>query len=134
MTIVKKSRLFVLVFSSLIVFSGCATMFGENTRSVYVQSNPSGAGIYIKGENRGKTPQTLQLHPYIYAGEKIELKKQGYENQTLVVHSTFQLVSLWNLLTGWGFLIDAATGDIVQIAPNDLNMTAELLPSQTSKK
>ncbi len=126
MSIFKKPTIFILTLLPIVIFSSCASLFGENSRTVRVNSDPTGAGIYIEGKNRGSTPKSIELPRYIYGEQEIEIRKPGYETETLVVHSDFQLVSLWNLLNGWGFIIDAATGDIVKIAPNDRSFNAEL--------
>ena len=100
-------------------------MFGDNGRNISVNSQPSGADIYVDNIQYGTTPAIIPLSSYIYGGKVVTLKKQGYNTVSTVVNSQFNMVSLWNLLNGFGFLIDAATGDIMKLPPEgrSVNMT-----------
>jgi hypothetical protein len=119
----------------LLSLTGCATIAGDNTRTVCVNSHPQGAGIYIEGQRHGTTPANITLSNYIYNGKTVTLKKDGYYDQTMTINSKFQPCSLWNLILCPGFLIDAATGNIVKINPAQLNMTTDLqiVGSENSK-
>lgn len=110
--------------------TGCASIFGDNTRQVAIKSNPAGAGVYIDGVRYGTTPTIVTLPNYIYGGKVITLKRDGYPDQSTMINSKFQLVGLWNILFWPGFLIDAATGNIIKIAPEDLNVTVDFSAQQ----
>ena len=110
----------------LLLLNGCATMVGDNARTVCVDSSPRGAGIYVDGQRQGTTPATVTLPTYIYGGKTVTLKKEGYHDQTMVVNSKFQPCGLWNLLFFPGFLIDGATGNIVKIDPAQSNLVSNL--------
>lgn len=111
-----------------LTIEGCASIAGENTRSVKINSNPSGATILVDHQQYGKTPAIINLPNYIYGGKAITLRKQGYQDQTKLVHAKFQPVSLFNILFWPGFIIDAATGNIVKIDPKDLSLNYQLMP------
>jgi hypothetical protein len=119
-----------LVAASITVLSlqSCATIAGDNTRTVCVNSQPQGAGIYVDGQRRGTTPANIVLPSYIYGGKFLALKKEGYHEQATVINTKFQPCGLWNLLFWPGFLIDAATGDTVKIDPSQLNVVMDLQP------
>lgn len=104
------------------VLSGCASMFGDNTRDVKVDSSPQGAAIWIDNHQYGVTPAVVTLSSYIYSGKIVTLKLQGYSDQSKTINSQFQPVGLFNILFWPGFLIDAATGNSVKVSPSDLNM------------
>lgn len=114
---------------------GCATLCGDNSRIVAVQSYPQGAGIYVDGMRQGTTPSNITLPTYIYGGKTILLKKEGYQDQAVVVNSKFQPCSLWNLLMWPCFIVDAATGNLVKIDPANLNVqsTLDTVPASASK-
>lgn len=120
------SKTVALSLFSLTVFSGCASMFGDNTRQLKVDSRPQGADIYVDGLRYGTTPATITLPTYIYGGKQIVLKKDDYRDQTVVINAVFQPVGLWNLLFWPGFLIDAAAGNSVKIEPANLNVVSDL--------
>lgn len=115
-----------LLLGSVLVTTGCATLFGDNDRKVTVNSNPSGANVYLNGYLRGTTPMIVTLPTYIYNGADITLKKEGYADTTISVNAKFQTVGLWNVLNGFGFLIDGAAGSFVKIDPNDLSQNINL--------
>ncbi len=124
----KKIILSVVVLVGLLSLNSCATIVGDNTRNVCVNSHPQGAGIYIEGQRYGTTPTTVRLPNYIYGGKSMTLKKDGYYDQAVMINTKFQPCGLWNLLFFPGFLIDGATGNFVKIDPSQLNLTSALQP------
>lgn len=108
--------------------SGCATVFGDNTRAIRVDSQPPGASVYIDNQQYGVTPAVISLPTYIYGGKNIQLRKEGYLDQSMMINTRFQPVALVNFLCWPGFIIDAATGDLVKIDPVNLNMNTQLQP------
>ena len=115
-----------LLCASFLIVSGCASIAGDNTRSVKVESYPSGAAIYVDNQQYGMTPAVIKLPTYIYGGKSVTLKKPGYQSQTMMVNSKFQPIALLDILAWPTFLIDAATGDLVKIDPANLNLTYRL--------
>lgn len=128
---IKNYKAFLFLAAS-VTLSGCASMFGDNTRSVSVNSTPQGASIFVDNVEYGKTPATITLPNYIYSGRVVTLKKEGFVTQSTSVNTKFQPVGIWNILNGFGFLIDAATGDIVKIDPTNLNLNLTLQANSTS--
>ncbi len=125
----KKLLCALIASASILLTNGCASMFGDNTRQVVVNSKPEGADIYIDGINRGSTPAVLSLPVYIYNGQTVVLKKDGYKDTAVYANSKFQFVGLWNILNfPIGFIIDAADGQMMKIDPINLNMTANMSP------
>lgn len=122
----KISKSLTLLTLSSALFSGCASIFGDNTRNISIKSNPSGAKIFIDNVQYGTTPSIISLTNYIYSGKVISLKKEGYETQSTMINSKFQPVGLWNILFWPGFLIDAAAGNTVKIDPQHLNVDLTL--------
>lgn len=123
----------IICFTSLmIVLNGCASMFGDNTRVVKIQSDQPNTQIYVNGVSRGVTggsAQTeVQLDSYLYGNSGIVLKKQGYNDTYLPINTTANWSTLWNILNGFGFIIDAATGDIIKISPESRNLYGNMTP------
>lgn len=110
----------------LFAMAGCASIAGDNTRAVRVDSRPSGAAIFVDNQQYGVTPAVITLPNYIYGGKSVTLRKAGYHDQTTMVNSKFQPVALFDILLWPTFFIDAATGDLVKIDPSNLNITADL--------
>lgn len=55
--------------------SSCAMIFNEKEVPLSINSNPSGADIFIDGQNFGKTPATIMIEPKNYT---VTLNKEGY--------------------------------------------------------
>jgi hypothetical protein len=127
MKILLKSCMAVLTLS-IFLLTGCASMFGDNTRQISIKSNPEGAAIFMDGVNYGQTPSIITLPERIYGGKIIELRKPGYQTQSILINSKFQPVGLWNLISPFflGFAIDGLTGNTVKIDPAQLNTTRDL--------
>lgn len=109
-----------------VILSGCASIAGDNSRAVKVQSHPAGADIYVDNQCYGVTPAVVNLPTYIYGGKSITLKKHGYHEQSMMVNTKFQPIALLDILFWPTFVIDAATGNIVKIDPATSNLHANL--------
>jgi hypothetical protein len=75
-------RLTLLVFVTFAC--SCAMIFNEKNVDVSIDSNPSGADIFIEGRNYGKTPRTLNIEPKNYM---VVLTKEGYGSTQLQLES-----------------------------------------------
>jgi hypothetical protein len=123
-----------LVCALLLSLTGCASIAGNNTRMVNVASEPAGATIYVDNQRYGVTPAVITLPTYIYGGKSIQLKKEGYHDQAMVVNTKFQPVALLDIFLWPTFIIDAATGDLVKIDPANLNLHANLQKVDSASK
>jgi len=114
--------------------TACSTMFGDNTRQLTVKSQPAGAGIYVDGVRHGTTPATITLPSHIYSGKVISVKKYGHIEQSATINPKFQPVGLWNILFWPGFVVDAATGNMVKVDPNNLEVSMNLERAPSTSK
>lgn len=117
-----------LAFTAIMIASlaGCASVAGDNTRQVSVKSYPAGAKIVVDNQQYGTTPAIVTLPSYIYGGKSVTLKKNGYQDQSMMVNTKFQPIALLDIFFWPTFLIDAATGDIVKIDPANRNLETTL--------
>lgn len=115
-----------LFYALFLTITGCASLFGDNTRAVKVDSYPAGAAIYVDNLQYGVTPAVITLPNYIYGGKSVTLRKKGYQDQTIMVNSKFQPIALLDIFLWPTFIIDAVTGDIVKIDPANLNLNYKL--------
>jgi hypothetical protein len=74
---------FLAIFSFLSLNS-CGLLFHKIRKSVYVDSNPQGAEIYIKDSLVGTTPIDLDLRKYRNE-VTIELKKENYVSDKVIL-------------------------------------------------
>lgn len=121
-------RIFRALLSYIIILTltGCATIAGNNTRSIAVNSTPSGAEIYVDNQLYGVTPAVITLSTYIYGGKTLTLKKPGYVDQNRVINAQFQPIAILDILFWPSFFIDAASGSLVKIDPAALNINTQL--------
>ena len=115
---------FLLGFSTLMV--GCASIAGDNTRMVKVDSQPAGAEIVVDNQIFGVTPSVITLPSNIYGGKAVTLRKNGYKDQTMMVNSKFQPIAILDILFWPSILVDGVTGNLVKIDPANLNLNAQL--------
>ncbi len=113
-------------FALCLAVSGCATIAGDNTRAIKVDSMPQGAGIFIDNQQYGVTPAVVTLPSYIYGGKSVTLRKRGYQDQTMMVNSKFQPIALLDIFLWPTFFVDIATGNIVKVDPANLNLNTRL--------
>lgn len=124
-----------VVSCSVLSLVGCATIMGDKTQLMSVNSTPSEAEVKITDEQglhvfSGKTPTTVTLQKAdgSYWGGKdytVTISKEGYETQTIPVAST---PNGWYIagnfvfggLIGW-FIVDPLTGAMYNLSPEQIN-------------
>ena len=75
------------ILGFMVLASGCASMFGDNTRTLTVNSEPQGAVVYYDNIQYGTTPATITLPNYIYGAQGLTFRKSGYQDQAVVLTS-----------------------------------------------
>lgn len=117
-------RLVKILSVSMLVASitGCASIAGDNTRTVKVTSKPAGAGIYVDNQRYGTTPSSITLPSSIYGGKTVTVKKAGFQEQTQTIGTQFQPVALLDVLFWPSFIVDGVTGDLVKVDPASRNL------------
>ncbi|WP_099372314.1 PEGA domain-containing protein [Sphingobacterium sp. 1.A.5] len=111
-----KTKISIALASILLLTTSCATVFTRSKQSVLIKSNPSGALIEINGVEQGTTPANIELKKG-FSGQIITLTKEGFKSHTFTPATTFNPVSVVNLLFLPGFIIDAATGAMMKYDP-----------------
>ena len=104
----KNLFIYFTVFTLLVV-SGCATIFTGTTQKINFSSEPTGAKVYIDGIEEGTTPLTASLKK----GKEysVDFKLKGYEDKSLRL--TYSIGAGWvilDILAGLvGVVVDAVT-------------------------
>ena len=122
----KQISALALATLAAIGLSGCASIAGDNTRAVQVNSMPSGATVLVDNQEYGTTPTVVTMPSYIYGGKTVVVRKKGYNDQALQVNTSFQPIALLDILFWPSFIIDGATGSLVKIDPANRNVNAHL--------
>lgn len=127
----------VLALIAMGMMSGCATIVGEKTQRIQINSNPSGSEFSVKDEKgsiiaQGKTPQgiTLEKSEGGYFGKKsyeITLTKEGLKTVTLPLKAS---ANGWYVagnfifggLIGW-LIVDPFNGGMYTLRPEKIDAT-----------
>ena len=116
-----------LALGLAVVMAGCATIVKGRTQSVLFNSTPSGARIWVNGEDRGATPANLELKKN--KDYKVVIKKDGYQDVTINVDKEFTMgwsivgnVFSWGIL---GVIVDVADGAAYKLTPEQTTIALE---------
>lgn len=117
----------VLAFGlvAALALTGCATLFSGTQQTVTINSNISGAKIYLDGKEIGQTPFAGNMRK---GGTTLVIKADGYEDAEVKLAKTVTGVFFLNFLSGGlvGTTTDLATSAIWSYSPNAFH--AELKP------
>lgn len=102
--------------------SGCATLFGERSDPIRLDSEPEGAEVYYRGEKIGTTPLSMDFARRSEAAF-IVLKKSGYQDKRVELQRRVTPVAFWNFgyfittsgVSSWG--TDVSSGRMWEYAP-----------------
>lgn len=135
----------ILAAASVVALSGCATIVGEKTQFVQVNSDPTGAHFAIKDNTgqlvvQGTTPQgvTLEKSDGSYFGKKeyqVTFSKDNYQPVTLPIKSS---VNGWYIggnfifggVIGW-LAVDPFNGGMYTLRPKETKPM--MTPSKTKE-
>ena len=111
----------LLLVTSIISFSGCATIVSSKSQDVTIRSTPPGAEILIDGSVGGTTPMIARL--VRKRRHTIQLK-QGDETITKATTRGFNCWYLGNLILGGiiGLIVDPITGGMYTVKPEEVHV------------
>lgn len=115
---------YFLYFICLVVLSvgqsGCATIMTGTFQGVKIESNPSGADVFVNGDLAGTTPCKVNLDqdtdPYVV------LKKEGYADTRIYLKKGMNGWLVLDMFTGIvpGLIVDAGAGAGHSFRENDI--------------
>ena len=104
------SRMLGALIGLLTSTTGCATLFGESTRTVAFSSNPPEAEVLIDGVSYGRTPISIDLDNH--NSRTVVFRRDGYQDVACNLNAS--VGAGWVILDVLGGLVpvvvDAATG------------------------
>ena len=108
------------VTSILVTLAGCATLFSDSTDTITINSEPSGADVYWRGDHIGRTPFTYVFKRQT-AASYLEFAKKGYETKKVDLIRTIAGVTWLNIgllpFSTSGVGTDVSSGKMWQYAP-----------------
>lgn len=119
-------RLSILVLA--MVSSGCATILDGSSQPVAFDSSPLGARIFVNGAEVGRTPLSMMMRRS--KTTMILAKKDGYEDQQLVLQTTTNGNFWRNILTGGpvGSTVDYFSDAMIEYSPNRYYISLNRIP------
>ena len=109
----------VIVFT-VMTTAGCASIMHGTTQQIGVSSSPTGARVFVNGNQGGVTPAVLNLSRKSI--HTISLQSDGYEPFEMALTRS---VSGWvwgNIVFGGiiGLAVDASTGGLYKLSPEQV--------------
>ncbi|MDH5232303.1 MAG: PEGA domain-containing protein [Gammaproteobacteria bacterium] len=106
-----------LILSSLVMFSGCASIVIGKQQDVSINSNVQGADIIVNGMNIGQTPYNGPIQRS--SATTVTLKKSGYVEKTVQLDTSIEPMFWGNIIIGgvFGSTTDSATGSMYKYNP-----------------
>lgn len=106
----------IFAISATLMLSSCATIFTGTKQTVNIKTDPPAADVEVDGIKVGVTPMDVTLKKG-FTGQTVSLKLNGYETKTFQPATTFNPVTVLNVIGLLGFPIDAATGAMMKYDP-----------------
>ena len=105
-----------LVLVSVLMLQSCASIFAPSKRfsNIPISSNVEGYEVYVNGNFRGEDLGVVECDPH----DVVQIKKEGFDSQTVSIKGGFNAVSLLNLLDPTiviGWIVDLATGNTSKV-------------------
>lgn len=106
------------VFSSLCVsLTACSTIFGDNERDVHINA-PKGAKVSVDNVLLPEKAPTTATITNMWSPTVISVQQPGCAAKNVTITPEFQMIGLLNLMMWPGFILDAATGNMMKV-PED---------------
>ena len=139
-----------LLMSPLLLLGGCATIVGDSTHPVTINSQPPGSTVLITDESgndvyKGTTPTTVVLakstgHYFGAKKYKVQLSQAGYANKDITLSEGPNGWYYCNILLGGVIgmvLVDPWNGGMWSLGPDNVDPVMEKQdapsPTPTSK-
>lgn len=111
-----KKPLSAAMICAVILLTSCATLF-TNSKQAITFSGIEGTKIYdtatnIKIAEIGSDKTATVSVKKKLSDKQLIAKKEGYKNTPILLESSFNTTSLWNLLFWPGFIVDLGTGQM----------------------
>ena len=114
----------ILLASTILFMTSCATLFTGTKDRITFNSTPSGATIYIDGVEQCKTPCSMKVKRSINDTD-VEFKLDGYETRLITLSKELNVVSIINLGNLFGWAIDALSGAVMKYDRKTYDITLE---------
>lgn len=112
----KRGAMKILVYCTLCLLSGCATIFSGGPSNFKLDSEPTGAEVYDRfGKLMGLTPLTINLPSKASSGdeETVTIRLDDFKTARVSIHAEFNYLVLLNVLFTSGMGLPSSTTDMI---------------------
>jgi len=106
--------------------TGCATIISGQYQPVTFNTQPEGALVRLNGVDFDKTPVTISMKR-TFTDPAVQYSLEGYQTTVVSVPTSFNAVSLLDILFWPSFFVDAATGSMMSYAPPFSQVTLQAM-------
>lgn len=117
-----KYTVFSMLACTALGLSACSTVLGSNDRTVTIKS-PKGATVSVNQVVLSKKTPTTVVVTNMWSPTRITVTQPGCQPKTVTIQPEFQTIGLLNIFVLPGFIVDAATGDMMKIPDNQRTLT-----------
>lgn len=110
-----KTALITSVAASVLLLSGCATVFKGTDQVLTITSDPDGATVRIDGKPVGVTPLSTKVKKN--SADSIMIEKEGYRTETMPLDKKFDGITLLSIFWDLG-TTDFVTGAAYEYQPS----------------
>ena len=116
--------LIVLFATAALSLAGCATLLGDTSETITINSSPEGATVLIDGKEVGRTPLKTTISKS-QSDKVITFRKEGYETYQGSLESELGYTWLLNFFTGGlpGTTTDHLSGAMYEYSPDSYHAT-----------
>lgn len=111
-------QVFFIIFCCGMLAS-CASIFTGTSQYMYVNTQTPGAKVYVNGKLKGTTPGPVKVPRKIFKTPIVTVEKDSFQSVTLPLNKEFNRAAYLNTILVHCWLIDLATGALVQYTPFD---------------
>lgn len=97
--------------------SACSTIFGDNERDIHINA-PKGAKVSVDNVVLPEKAPTTATITNMWSPTIITVQQPGCAAKSVTIRPEFQMIGILNILLWPGFIVDAATGDMMKV-PQD---------------
>jgi len=104
--------------SSMLIMTGCASVFKGQDQILSFSSEPDGATVRIDGKVVGQTPMSTKVKKS--SVDSISIEKDGFKTETMAPEKRFDNVAFLNIF--WDFsTTDLITGAAYEYQPSNFH-------------
>ena len=117
-----KKVVFIMIVFTAFIIPSCATILSGTSDEITFNSDPGGASIMLDGIKLGETPAIVSIKRPGFGNKEITLKLDGYDDRTFMLQKEFNTMTICNLASWPGWVIDILTGSVMKYSKTNYDI------------